>query len=62
MLLGDVQHDRSGLEQGQTVLFISRNLPERLKRLMRGLLHRGGCAGVGRSDDGEVPGSTGAMA
>ena len=39
MALGDVQDDRAGLEQGQVALFVGRDLPERLERQMRWLLH-----------------------
>jgi hypothetical protein len=40
MALGDMEHDRSCLEQGEIALLISRDLAERMKRQMRGLLHR----------------------
>jgi ribosomal protein S8E len=40
MALCDVEHDRPRLEQRKTTLFIGRNLPERMKRPMRGFLHR----------------------
>ena len=40
MAFGDMEHNRSCLEQGETAFFISRNLPERMERSMRGFLHR----------------------
>src|ERR1700738_2566575 len=40
MALRDMQHDRPRLEQGEIAFFIGRNLPERMKRSMRGFLHR----------------------
>ena len=40
MALGDVEHDRAGLEQGEIAFLIGRNLAERMKRQMRGFLHR----------------------
>jgi adenylylsulfate kinase-like enzyme len=40
MALGDMQDDRPRLEQGQIAFLIGRNLAERMKRQMRGLLHR----------------------
>ena len=40
MALGDMEHDRAGLEQGEIALLIGRNLPERMQRKMGGLLHR----------------------
>jgi hypothetical protein len=40
MALGDMEHDRPRLEQGKIAFFIGRNLPERMKRSMRGFLHR----------------------
>src|SRR5690606_12344287 len=40
MALRDMQHDRARLEQGEIAFFIGRNLPERMKRTMRGLLQR----------------------
>ena len=36
----DMEHDRPRLEEGEIAFFIGRNLPERMKRAMRGLLHR----------------------
>ena len=39
MALGDVEHDRAGFEQGEIAFLIGRDLPERMKRAMRGLLH-----------------------
>jgi hypothetical protein len=39
-MLGDMEHDRPRLEQYKIVLFKGRYLPERLKRSMRGFLHR----------------------
>src|SRR5277367_5858738 len=40
MALLDVQHDRARLEQDEIAFFIGRNLPERMKRSMRGFLQR----------------------
>ena len=40
MALGDVEHDRPRLEQGEIAFFIGGNLPERMKRPMGGFLHR----------------------
>src|SRR5881227_869856 len=40
MALGDMEDDRSCLEQGEIAFLISRNLAERMKRQMRGFLHR----------------------
>src|SRR5207247_5967581 len=40
MALGDMEHDRSCLEQGEIAFLISRNLAERMKRQMSALLHR----------------------
>jgi hypothetical protein len=40
MPLRDVEHDRARFEQGKTAFLISRNLPERMQRKMRWLLHR----------------------
>ncbi len=37
--LRDMEHDRAQLEQSEIALFIGRNLPERMKRTMRGFLH-----------------------
>ena len=37
--LRDVQYDRAGFEQGETVFFVSRDLSERVTREMRGLFH-----------------------
>src|ERR1700704_83278 len=39
MTLRDMEHDRPRLEQGEIAFFIGRNLPERMKRTMRGFLH-----------------------
>src|SRR3981081_2402398 len=39
MALRDMEHDRPRLEQGEIAFFIGRNLPERIKRPMRGFLH-----------------------
>ena len=39
MVLGDMEHDRSCLEQGKIAFLIGRNLAERMKRPMRGFLH-----------------------
>ena len=38
--LGDVQDDRSGLEEREGAFLISRDLAERMKREMRGFLQR----------------------
>jgi adenylylsulfate kinase-like enzyme len=35
-----MEHDRAGFEQREIALFVGRNLAERMKREMRGLLHR----------------------
>src|ERR1051325_9718410 len=40
MMRGDMEDDRSCLEQGEIAALIGRNLTERMKRQMRGLLHR----------------------
>src|SRR6202034_4708360 len=40
MALCDMEHDCPRLEQDKIAFFISRNLPERMKRSMRGFLHR----------------------
>src|SRR5579859_5331894 len=40
MVLCDMEHDRPRLEQSKIAFFIGRNLPERMKRSMRGSLHR----------------------
>src|SRR6202011_5351185 len=40
MALRDMEHDRPRLEQGKIAFFIGRNLPGRMKRSMRGFLHR----------------------
>src|SRR2546428_10105120 len=37
---GDVEHDRPCLEQSEIAFLIGRNLAERMKRQMRGFLHR----------------------
>ena len=39
MALGDMEHDCPGLEQREIAFFVGRNLPERMKRQMGGLLH-----------------------
>src|SRR5688572_5541109 len=39
MALRDMEHDGARLEQGEIAFFIGRNLPERMKRTMRGFLH-----------------------
>src|ERR1700716_4581402 len=39
MALRDMEHDCPRLEQGEIAFFIGRNLPERMKRTMRGFLH-----------------------
>jgi hypothetical protein len=40
MTLGNMEDDRPGLEQGEIAFLIGRNLTERMKRQMRGFLHR----------------------
>src|SRR5438270_612947 len=40
MALGDMEHDRPCLEQGEVAFLIGRNLAERMKCQMRGFLHR----------------------
>ena len=40
MAIGNVEHDRARLEQDEAILLIGRDLPERLAREMRRLLHR----------------------
>jgi len=40
MALGDMEHDRPCLEQGEIAFLIGGNLAERMKRPMRGFLHR----------------------
>src|SRR6185437_14136055 len=40
MMLGDVEDDRTRLEQHQLAFFVGRNLAEGLALEMRGLLHR----------------------
>ena len=40
MALGDVEDDRPCLEQGEIAFLVGRNLAERMKRQMRGFLHR----------------------
>jgi hypothetical protein len=40
MALRDMEHDSPRLEQGEIAFFIGRNLSERMKREMRGFLHR----------------------
>ena len=40
MALCDMEHDRPRLEQDKIAFFIGRNLSERMKRSMRGFLHR----------------------
>jgi hypothetical protein len=40
MAIGDVEYDCPCLEQGEVVFLIGRNLAERMKRRMRGFLHR----------------------
>ena len=40
MPLGNVEHDGTGFEQRETAFLVSRDLPEWLKRQVRGLLHR----------------------
>jgi hypothetical protein len=39
MALRNMEHDRPRLEQGEITFFIGWNLPERMKRPMRGFLH-----------------------
>ena len=40
MALGDMEDDRTCLEQGEIAFLVGRNLAERMKRQMRGFLHR----------------------
>ena len=40
MALGDMEHDRPCLEQDEIAFLIGRDLAERMKHQMRGLLHR----------------------
>ncbi len=40
MALRDMEHDRPRLEQDEIAFLVGRNLPERMKRQMRGFLHR----------------------
>ena len=40
MALGDMQHDGSGLEQGEAFFLIGRNLAERIDRQVRRLFQR----------------------
>jgi hypothetical protein len=40
MALCDKEHYRPRLEQGKIAFLIGRNVPERMKRSMRGFLHR----------------------
>ncbi len=40
MALGDMQHDRTSLEQREIAFLIGRYLPERMQRQMRRFLHR----------------------
>ena len=40
MALCDMEHDRPRLEQDEIAFFIGWNLPERMKRSMRWILHR----------------------
>src|SRR6202035_4646221 len=40
MALGDMEHDRPCLEQGEIAFLVGRNLAERMKPQMRGFLHR----------------------
>ena len=40
MSLGDMKHDRPGLEEREIAFLVSRDLPERVERPMRGFLHR----------------------
>ena len=39
MALRDMEHDRPGFEQGEVAVLVGRDLPERMKRAMRGFLH-----------------------
>src|SRR5580704_396544 len=41
MALRDMEHDRPRLEQSEIACFIGRDLPERMQRAMRRLLHLG---------------------
>ncbi|MGY2938199.1 hypothetical protein ACVWZK_003341 [Bradyrhizobium sp. GM0.4] len=38
--LGDMEHDRAGLEQGEIAVLVGRNLPEWMQGEMRGFFHR----------------------
>src|SRR5215510_4663551 len=40
MVLGNMEHDRPRLEQGEIAVLKGRNLSERMQRQMRRLLHR----------------------
>ena len=40
MALGDMEYDRPRLEQGEIAFLVGGNLAERMKRQVRGLLHR----------------------
>src|ERR671914_3039639 len=40
MVLGYMEDDRASLEQGEIAFLIGRDLTERMKRQMRGFLHR----------------------
>ena len=40
MVLGDMENNCARLEQGEVAFLIGRNLAERMKRQMRGFLHR----------------------
>jgi hypothetical protein len=39
MALRDMEYDRPRLEESEIAFFLGRNLPERMKRSMRGFLH-----------------------
>ena len=39
MALGDVEHDRPGLEEGEIAVLVGRDLAEGVQRQVRGLLH-----------------------
>jgi len=40
LALGDMEHDRPCLEQGEIAFLVGRNLAERMKGQVRGFLHR----------------------
>ena len=40
MALGDMEHDGAGLEEGEIIFLVGRDLAERMNRPVRGFLHR----------------------